>query len=835
MTRLWKVFIWMGWFILLVPALWAQQIQQGPYHPVRERQIDMKHLIARLHIDPRAGQIEGEAELTFHPLRRLNRVELDAVGLQIRAVEWDSGKGWQPVRFEVQPRKLVLHFPRFVPQKASRIRIRYHCKPQIGAYFQPDYLDTSRWFAFSYGEGGLHSGWIPVYSDVNDKFTSEMILTVPPGNKAISNGRLIRRKELPDGQITFHWKESQPHSTYLLAFYVGPFEKVALKSAFGKIPLSLWIPEGHPRGDLSAFQETAKMIQFFSARFGYVYPWEKYDQILVPDYAIGGMEHTTVTGLRPSLLRDSRAPEDASPEFNHYFSIWNMEGLIAHELAHHWYGDNLTCLSLASIWLNESFATYAQMLWTEWKEGRAAFALYRLRALDTYLQQVKEEGWIRPLEYPYYSYPDQMYNLAMTYYKGALILHMLRFVLGDDAFFRVLSDFLSRHEFGNVDSHDLFRTILSSTGRNLEWFFEDWIRGAGYPVLEVKDRFLPEKKLLELSIRQRQPQVKGQDLFRLPVVVSVYLSGVVQRDTLWIQKEEETFWLPCEERPKFVVVDEAGDLVAEIRHPKPFSALLAQAGRSDYFGRVRALRTLAQQFADREEVYTQFKNLLFSGNEFWGLRAEVAVLLGMLRMPDVWDLYRSWQRLHDFRVRKALAIGLSRQLPGRAEEVLLSMIRKDPHPDVVATAIVALGRVNAKAHVNDLIRWMNRPSWYDEIKMACVKALGMSAAEEALAHIKPLAYPGNNQHLVLAALEAWVALKPGDPELHRLLLRYARRSPYDVQQQAVRWLGDLGIRAALPVLRQLETCGDGNLEYLARTAAERIETLNKESRRTGQR
>ena len=237
---------------------------------------------------------------------------------------------------------------------------------------------------------------------------------------------------------------------------------------------------------------------------------------------------------------------------------------------------------------------------------------------------------IRPLEYRYFDAPDDIYNEEHTYLKGAAVLHMLRAVLGDEAFFGALGDYLDLHQLGNVVSNDLLIAIEESTGRNLDWFFADWVTGGGHPIFEVAYRYRAERGMVDLEIAQVQPLVDGQGLFRLPVTIAVATADGIREETVWVEKATEKVLLPAAEKPLMVSFDGGGDLVAEIRFDKDPDELAYQARNDGLPGRMRALGQLARRFPTRPETLEVFGEIL-AGDGFWALRAEAAELLGEIR------------------------------------------------------------------------------------------------------------------------------------------------------------------------------------------------------------
>lgn len=814
--------------LLIVLALsgWsgAQKLPEGAYHTNRERQYDIIHYKAEISFDFPDRRVFGKSTITLRPLRRLSSLALDAIHLDVKRVTDEEGK--RDVAFRTTSHSLEITLSEAKgPYDRLTLVVYYECQPRAGMYFRPDPENPERYYVTTYGEGGLHANWLPIYNDVNDKFSTEMLITVPPPYVAISNGRLIETRSHPDGQKTYHWLERLPHANYLIALYVGDFEKGELAPAFGTIPIDFWVPRGRFKEGAYTFRNTTRMVEFFSSRFGYLYPWDKYDQIAVPDYAIGAMEHTTVTGHQASVLRDETAPLDFSPSFTEYTTDWTAESTIAHELAHHWFGDNLTCRNLSYIWLNESFASYCMMLWDEESQGHDQLLFDVELAKKHYFQYVRNEHIIRPLEYHRFDAPNEIYNTAHTYLKGAAVLHMLRRVLGDELFFRALRDYIRAHQFANVDSHDLKIAIEESTGKNLEWFFNQWVTGAGHPQLEVSYRYLAEAKLIDLTVKQVQPQVKGQGLFTLPATITVATPSRTWKEHVWIRKAQEQFVFPCEQRPLMVSFDGEGDLVAEIRFLKDIDELIYQAQHDAVPGRLRAIRQLVTRYPTDERTVTALMQLITEPG-FWGVRAEAAFQLGSVRIEAAERAISRALQSADYRVRKAAVLALGKWGSSTAESRLKEVIARDPHTDVVGAAIVTLARMNPRIDPEIIKRQLGRKAWYDEITIACLQAFKELKDRRLVAEIKPYTGRAYNQGVRQAALLAWEACAPDDEELHRTLIGLLHSPVYALQQLAIQMLGRLHVRDAVEALNAiLAQDADANLTVAARRALADIQRI----------
>jgi aminopeptidase N len=535
-----------------------------------------------------------------------------------------------------------------------------------------------------------------------------------------------------------------------------------------------------------------------------------------------------VTGHQISVLRTEAAPLDfGPPDFTRYHNFWTAEGTISHELAHHWFGDNLTCRNLSYIWLNESFASYLQMLWDEESLGKEQLQMDRQIALDRYLEYVKNEHVIRPLEYHYFEKPNDMYNEEHTYLKGAIALHLLRNILGDDDFFRGLSYYLHKHEFSNVVSSDLKTAFEEATGSSLDWFFDDWVYGAGHPIFEVSYQYLENRKLVALTIKQIQPFVEGQDEFTLPVDITISTSKGARQHTVWCEQQEEHYFLEAEEKPLMVSVDGSGALVAEIRFEKEPDELLYQITHDDLPGRIWALRQLAQRFPAHPKTLRAISNII-SGNEYWGMQAEAAQLLGTLRTPSAEQTLGQALKSPDYRVRKAAVLALPEFGTPSAEETLRNIIRSDAHSDVVATALVALAKANPDVEADFIRQQLGRPAWYDEITIAALDAFKFLGRKALTKDIQPFTNERYNQAVRTAALEAWKSCVPEDPNLHQVLMAHVEGAPYAIQQKALEMLGDLYVADAQPILEKIiSESGDQNLQVLAEKALEKISRLEK--------
>ncbi len=823
-TKIFVLFISIILALIFSDSIYAQSLPQGKHHRIRERTIDLIHYKAELKINFNQREVAGKASITFRPLCKSNIFQLDAIRLKIEGIDLLQKNTTQPLTYNHHAQILdVTLDQQYSPKDTLTITISYSAQPNAGMYFLKDYDHDGQFYIYTYGEGGLHANWLPIYNEVNDKFSMEMVVTVPQPYSVISNGKLINVEKHESGNQTFYWKQELPHSNYLISIYIGEFEQEDLHPAFGKIPLSYWVPEGRLKQGAYAFRNTTKMVEFFSNKFNYKYPWDKYDQVAFPDYSIGAMEHTSVTGHRASVLRDEQAPDNfGPPDFERYYQVWSAEALISHELAHHWFGNNLTCRSLNYLWLNESFATYCNMLWDEEALGKDEFHLVRREALDRYLNYVAKNHVIRPLEYAYYDTPGDMYTIEITYFKGALIVHTLRSILGDEDFFRTMSYFLRKHEFSNVISTDFKIAIEEATGKNLDWFFDDWVYGGGYPIFEVSYNYLNDQKLIDLTVKQIQPIIEGQNLFTLPVGITIATSKGTKKETVWVKSQVDQFLLDCGEKPLMISFDGEGALVAEIRFGKSLNELLYQINNDELPGRIWALRQMAQKYPVHPKSLPTISNIL-SGQFFWGLKAEAALLLGKLRTPEAEKELSKALKSPDYRIRKAAVLALPNFRINFAEKILKHVIKQDSHSDIVATAIVSLARTNPDANIDFIRQQINRPAWYDEIALACLSTFEIIGDKQLVPDIEPFSNEKYHEHIRNTALDAWKNCAPYDQKLHQVLMDCSEDAPPGVKSHAIGMLGILNVSQAVPLLEKIKNeSGDIDLQVAAENSLSKI-------------
>ncbi|MGE5597230.1 MAG: M1 family metallopeptidase, partial [Hyphomicrobiales bacterium] len=467
----------------------------------RDRPVDIRHIALDVALDVPAKTVRGTATHTVAAKNdRLDAVEFDAVEMRIGAVRVDGA----PAKFTYDGERVRVQLsPARDRGSEFQVAIEYEATPRIGLYFVgPDegYPDKPVQ-VWSQGQDEDSRYWYPCYDYPNNKQTSEIRARVPGNWFALSNGRLLAEEANADGTKTYHWKQERPHSTYLITLAAGEFSRI--DASRPDLTIDYYVEEKDVPAGERAFANTPEMVKLFERVTGVKFPWAKYSQIVVRDFVFGGMENTSATTMTENILFDEKAARDHT-----------SDSLVSHELAHMWFGDLLTCRDWSHGWLNESFATYCEVLWYEHHFGTDEYRQYVIETMNDYLA----ERYRRPIVNNVYRDPIDIFDRHL-YEKGAMVLHTLRGVLGDDQFFRSIQRYVTTNQDGNVVTQDLINAIDTETGRNMEWFFEQWVYRPGHPEFKVSWSWDEDAKLATVNVKQTQKTENNVPVFRVPVTI----------------------------------------------------------------------------------------------------------------------------------------------------------------------------------------------------------------------------------------------------------------------------------------------------------------------------
>jgi aminopeptidase N len=466
------------------------------------------------------------------------QITLDCDGPKVQSVTLDG----QGASFSQADRKLNIVFPRMVPvgQKAT-LAIQYSLEFDHGggqgltfsqAKEDGSSLTTRSTQIHAQGEAELNSRWFPCLDHPSEKLTTELIVTVEDGYEVVSNGHLVSKTATnPPGRTRWHWLQDKPHSNYLVTLVVGKLAVVDVggpDTARPGLAMPVYTPIGTEENVKTSFANTPEMIAFFEKTFGVAYPWDKYAQVLVRDFAAGGMENTSCTLL---TVGSSRARERGS-----------QDSLISHELAHQWFGDLVTCRSWDHLWLNEGWATYCEALWDEHKGAMQSPEKAR-SAYERNFRHRRGTGGLSAPETPAivsnrFKNPDAVFMKSDNPYgKGAALLNMLRSRLGEETFYKGVKTYLERYQYSTAETDDFRRVMEEVSGESLERFFAQWFDRPGRPQLEVDLNW--DQKAGELSVAVEQGQtIDGLNpayAFTIPVFVQL-----PDKSTRWVFIDMDT-------------------------------------------------------------------------------------------------------------------------------------------------------------------------------------------------------------------------------------------------------------------------------------------------------
>lgn len=779
-----------------------------------DRLVDILHLKIDLTPDFKARSIKAAATLTLKPIEKpLSELSLDAVSLAVDKVTGTPAlSSW-----ESTDTHLIVSFEKPVaPGKEVSLVVEYSAHPTQGLYFRTpeNGTDPGDLHLFTQGEINEASHWFPIHDAPNEKFTSEIICHVPEGMTVISNGREVSAtKNATNALVAHHWKQEKVHSSYLISLVAGYFGK--LEDHHRDLPMAFHAPPSQIADAAEVFKDTRDAMEFFEKEIGVPYPWAKYDQVAVQGFMFGGMENTSATTLTDGALH----PKEVE-------NLHDEHGLVAHELAHQWFGDLVTCKDWAHAWLNEGFATYYAHLYEGHKNGHDAF-LYSLRQSASFLSQDAASDK-RPTVDREYDRPLDLFGYTI-YSKGGWILHMLRHELGEDLYRRCIRTYLERHALGNVVTEDLNRVIEELSGRSFDSFFDQWVFHPHHPELELQYSWDQKTRMARVTVHQTQPLSEKLGLFDFPLTIRFRLGNVNLDRTVRVRQKDEDFHFALASAPDLVRIDPDYALLARIRFETPGAMLETQlADSKDVIGRLLAV----EQLGRRKDAATvkRLKKVL-NEDGFHGVRTAAAQALRSMGTPEALAALIPSRTQSDARVRQSVIQAIANFYRPEALDALLKASETERNPVILAGIVRALGRFPSNDLKPRLEAWLNANSWHGEVPSAAITALGAQADPSAISPIlttlraREKTVPGWNTDsacLTLAQLardqDATVKRPVRDFLLERLHHpRFERRSA------AIRALGTLGDEGALGPLETFATQSRNNPE--AKDAEDAIRSI----------
>jgi aminopeptidase N len=794
---------------------WRSSVAEEPLRTAGDRPIDIQHIKLELDVALEEKTISVKAVIDFIPLRPAQAVTFNAVGHEVTAVK-GGGEG-TALAFENTGEELIIRWgsPLTVGQK-EQVTIEYKVRdPKAGLYFfGPSEKEPKvPLMVWSQGEPISNRHWFPCLDHPNERQTTEVIATVNDGFEVLSNGNLISSDKVEGGKRRFHWRQGEPHVAYLVTLVVGRFA-IGRDDWRGK-PVTYYTPPERAADIPRTFGHTREMLDYFSERFGIEYPWEKYAQVVVEQFIMGGMENTSATTLYSRVMHDERAILDNSPDW-----------LIAHELAHEWWGVLLTCKDWAHLWLNEGFATYAEALWAEKKLGTDEFhyVLYQKSGPAR-----SGAAKTRPVVDRHYANPGTMFD-SRAYPKGAWVLHMLRCKLGDDLFFACLAEYGKAFRQQTVETGDFRRVLERQTGRSLERFFYDWTERPGNPDLTVATSHDSDAKAVKITIKQTQKE----DPFYLPIKIELRIPG--EEKPVVVTKEmverELTFYVPVAAAPDLVRFDPEFSLLADIKEEKSRDLWVKQAKEAPtVVERLRAVEHFGEskQPADRELLAS-----ILDKDSFYGVRVAAATALGKSGGDAARDALITGLKGEHPKIRRACAEALGKfAIDETAAKALRDHLKRGDQSYFVEAALVsAYSQAANPPELAVFEEALTKDAHGDVIQQAALRGIALSEDAKALDLLRTWSTPGhpsNCRQTAIGALAKWMQRNAVEPktqaELVNEIIGYLKESP-SIRMAAIGALRELG-GAAVPAREVLQSLADQDPEddvrNLAKAAIEKIQ------------
>lgn len=697
---------------------------------------DLVHTKLDVSFDYAKRHLNGKAWLTLTPhFYTTDSLTLDAKGMDIKSVALVGAKANTPLKFTYDNEQLFIQLnKKYTRNEKYTIYIAYTAKPDElktkgsaaitdakGLYFiNPDGAIKDKPIEiWTQGETEASSAWFPTIDKPNQKTTAEIAMTVEAKYTTLSNGKLVSQKANANGTRTDVWKMDQPHSPYLFMMAVGPF-KITKDTWKGK-EVSYYLEPKYAPYARQIFGKTPQMMTFYSNLLGVDYPWSKYAQVVARDYVSGAMENTSATLHGEHVQKTPRELIDA-----------NEEGTIAHELFHQWFGDYVTAESWSNLTMNESFATFGEVLWHGQDEGKDAEDESRYSKLTTYLAGLKN-GESPVLARFYYNDKEDMFD-NVSYSKGSIILYALKNLLGDEAFFKGLNLYLRTNAYKNGEPHQLRLALEEVSGRDLLPYFNQWYYAGGHPILDVKYDYKDGKATIDV----KQSQSPDVQTFILPLKVDLYVGGQKISKEILINSREQSFSFPVSAKPDLIDLDVDKILVGQIRDNKTLDNYIYQYSYAPtYVNRVKAIEQAT--FNNKEKAAQQL----------------------LLKALDDKSATLRAMALKGFNLK-------DEQLKAFAGEKIAALAKNDKNSNVRAVAIARLAMSGDKAYVPVFRNGLKEQSY--KVIGASLQAMNM-VEPSSLSEIVAGLDQDTKDHLPTQLAQIYASL--GDDGFHPFFLNIA--------------------------------------------------------------
>lgn len=784
----------------------------GPkYAP--DRVVDVRHIRIDVTPDFAAKTVRATTTLDFAPIAEPTRtVELNAVRLRVEGVTASRPLAEHSSTDE----KLTLLFAEPIPVgEVVSVAITYTAEPKKGLYFRTADMGYPEGEDHLWTQGETHEAphWFPCFDYPNERSTTEVICHVPADMTVLSNGTRLGDSIDPEtGLKRVHWRQDKPHVNYLVCLCAGYFDKLSDES--NGVPLGFYTQRSLAEAAANSFQDTAAILAFFEEEIGLKYPWAKYDQVTILDYHWGGMENTTMTTLTSETVYDDSTE-----------NLRSSRGLDAHELAHQWFGDYVTCKDWSHLWLNEGFATFYTHLYNGHKLGRdeMLYGLHRDATTRVFPGSKKNPA---PIVWRGYAKPWDQFDFR-AYPKGSWVLHMLRSRLGEEVYRRAIRLYLERHALSSVVTDDLRQAMEEVSGKPLDAFFDQWVYHGGVPHLTVTHKWLAEDGLLRVTVKQAEPKKGKTLLFTFPVTLRAHVGGEVVDRRVEVRELEEDFYLPLPGKPDVVRFDPEYTLLAEVDHKQPQGMLEKQLKLgTDLIGRLHASKALGKK---ESKAATEALAEALATDAHYGVRIAAAKALAVQGTPAALEALLGNRSQADARARQQVVKSLGKFFDVRAAEALREVAETASNPDIQASALAGLAKYPEDASAEPLVAALGSDSFHNQLLVGAAKAIAKRRDESLVPALiqtldeRRFEIPGRRYGETLKALGQAAREADDKTAAYEFLCGCLTDPVTVVRLGAVEGLGELGDVRARAILEDYSNMA-GKIGPAAKAALKRLDT-----------
>jgi len=778
-----------------------------------DRKVDILHITIDVTPDFKSRTVAGTTTIRFAPISKpLEELKLDAIDLDVSSVTSTAKIEAHTVTDDA----ITITFdPAVRPGVETTVTVVYEAEPKQGLYFRTPEMgypeeDTH---LFTQGESHEAPNWYPNYDYPNERSSSEVICRVPKELTVVSNGRLVSEEIDPDsGLKVAHWIQEKPHVNYLVALVAGKMKKI--ESKYKDIPIAFYTPASLIEYAQNSFKDTADMLEFYEKEIGIPYPWDQYNQAVVRDFVAGGMENTTLTILTEGTLHSDQSE-----------NIRSSQSLVAHEMAHQWFGDYVTCKDWSHLWLNEGFAVYYEDLYDGHKNGRDSMLAGLYSSSKSLLHSRSEH---KPIVYRQYRHADEQFDYR-AYGKAGWVLHMLRTELGEKMFRKCVKTYLERHALDCVVTEDLRSVIEELTGRSFDRFFDQWIYHGRHPDLKISYNWSQKDKLAKVSVEQTHKVDDDVRLFHFRTKIRFIIDDKIVDREIVVDGRQHDFYFALPKGPEIVRFDPDYGLLADIRFDKPTAMLYAQLENTDdIVGRLRAIDALKKK-RDKKTI-AALKGAL-NNDPSDKIRRNASSALRQIHTDDAFDALTDSLSQPDARVRQQVVSDISGFYRSESLKLIRRVLRKEKNPEIIARAIRTLGQYHDKGTRKVLLEYLGSKSFRNSLADAAIEVI--RRLDDSF-FIEPLrrTLSENERDFTswgfARALDTLAHISRNEDnktKIRTFLTGYVNHPKRNVQSGAIRALGTLGDSKAIGVLETFS--GDDPSNRIQRSARDALRKLRE--------